>query len=97
MALALKDKNYWFSSNQSVVRINRQPQYAINKDGVEIETRERLTIAPVTSTAAESSLGRYLCTGKIRLVEVNGSVVKQFIAESIGPSEAKVLVESPSS
>jgi len=95
VAKALADKEFWFTSNKRVTRIDKTIEIWTNAEGVEVEGRERLTIFPVSPSEAESTLGIHVCTGTTHWMEEDGRKVKQFVRHSMDNTTAKMLLSAP--
>ena len=93
---ALKDKEFWFLHGPDVVRVTEEIKIRITSDG-EIETCERVQLRQTTAAVAESTLGKYIATGIIILVNDDDGKKKSkiFVKDSISPSAAKMLMCSP--
>ncbi len=95
VAKALADKEFWFTSNKRVTRIDKTIEIWTNAEGVEVEGRERLTIFPVSPPEAESTLGTHICTGTTNWKEEEGRKIKQFVRHSMDNTTAKMLLAAP--
>ena len=95
VAEALGDKEFWFLHGPDIVRVDEQTTLRMTSDG-EVEACERVLLKEVSATIAESTLGTYIATGRIRTVEMeDGRKERVFVNDSIPPTTSKMLMVSP--